>query len=133
MIAICPNCSRLNNIPKDKLNNKPNCGKCKSPIYNGQPVNMSGTQLTRAIEKTDELLVVDFWAVWCEPCKTFTPTFKQVAAQLEPRARFIKIETNKGQAISTKHNIRSIPTLAIFKDGKENGNENSSYYRSWFR
>lgn len=80
---------------------------------------MGGTQLTRAIEKTDELLVVDFWAAWYEPCKTFTPTFKQVVAQLEPRVRFIKIETEKEQAISEKYNIRSIPTLAIFKNGEE--------------
>ncbi len=119
MIAMCPNCGGLNNIPKDKLNNKPNCGKCKSSIYNKESVNMNGTQLTRAIEKTDELLVIDFWAAWCGPCKTFAPTFKQVAAQLEPKARFIKIETDKEQAISTKYNIRSIPTLAIFKNGKE--------------
>lgn len=113
MIAICPNCGGLNNIPKDKLNNYPNCGKCKSPIYNGQPVNMNGVQLTRTIEKTDELLVVDFWATWCGPCKMFAPTFKQVTAQLEPRVRFIKIETKKEQAISEKYNIRSISTLAI--------------------
>ncbi len=119
MIAMCPNCGGLNNIPKDKLNNKPNCGKCKSPIYSGEPINMSGMQLTRAIEKTDELLVVDFWATWCGPCKIFTPTFKKVALQLESKARFIKIETDKEQAIATKHNIRSIPTLAIFKNGKE--------------
>ena len=71
------------------------------------------------IEKTDELLVVDFWATWCGPCQQFAPTFKQVAAQLEPKARFIKIETEKEQAISAKYNIRSIPTLAMFKNGQE--------------
>ncbi len=119
MIAICLNCNKLNNIPTNKLKNKPNCGNCKNPIYSGQPINVSGIQLTRAIEKTDELLVVDFWATWCGPCKTFAPIFKQVTTQLEPKARFIKIETEKEQVISTKHNIRSIPTLAIFKDGKE--------------
>jgi thioredoxin 2 len=80
---------------------------------------MTGTQLTRIIEKTDELLVVDFWATWCGPCQQFAPTFKQVAIQIEPKARFIKIETEAEQAISAKYNIRSIPTLAIFKNGHE--------------
>ena len=119
MIAMCPNCGGLNNVPEAKLADNPKCGKCKNLIYTAQPINMTGVQLTRAIEKTDELLVVDFWATWCGPCKQFAPTFKQVASQLEPKARFIKIETEKEQAISAKYNIRSIPTLAIFKNGKE--------------
>jgi thioredoxin 2 len=116
---MCPNCSGLNNVPEAKLTDNPKCGKCKNPIYTAQPINMTGVQLTRAIEKTDELLVVDFWATWCGPCQQFAPTFKQVAAQLEPKARFIKIETEAEQAISAKYSIRSIPTLAIFKNGKE--------------
>ena len=116
---MCPSCSGLNNVPEAKLTDNPKCGKCKNYIYTAQPINMTGVQLTRAIEKTDELLVVDFWATWCGPCQQFAPTSKQVAAQLEPKARFIKIETEKEQAISAKYNIRSIPTLAIFKNGKE--------------
>jgi thioredoxin 2 len=116
---MCPSCSGLNNVPEAKLTDNPKCGKCKNYIYTAQPINMTGVQLTRAIEKTDELLVVDFWATWCGPCQQFAPTFKQVAAQLEPKARFIKIETEAEQAISAKYSIRSIPTLAIFKNGKE--------------
>ena len=119
MIAMCPNCGGLNNVPEAKLADNPKCGKCKNLIYTDQPINMTGVQLTRAIEKTDELLVVDFWATWCGPCQQFAPTFKQVASQVEPKARFIKIETEAEQAISAKYNIRSIPTLAIFKNGKE--------------
>ncbi len=119
MITMCTGCGGLNNIPEEKLVKNPNCGKCKEPLYKGKPISMTGTQLTRAIEKTDDLLIVDFWATWCGPCQQFAPTFMQVAAQLEPKARFIKIETEKEQAISAKYNIRSIPTLAIFKNGKE--------------
>ena len=116
---MCPSCSGLNNVPEAKLTDNPKCGKCKNPIYTAQPINMTGVQLTRAIEKTDELLVVDFWATWCGPCQQFAPTFKQAASQLEPKARFIKIETEAEQAISAKYNIRSIPTLVMFKNGVE--------------
>jgi len=119
MITMCNNCGGLNNVPANKLNNNPNCGKCKNPLYKGEPISMMGAQLTRAIEKTDELLVVDFWATWCGPCQQFAPTFKQAASQIEPKARFIKIETEAEQAISAKYNIRSIPTLVMFKNGKE--------------
>ena len=135
MIAMCPNCGGLNNIPEAKLNDNPKCGKCKKPLYKGEPILMTGAQLTRAIEKTDELLVVDFWATWCGPCQQFAPTFEQVAAQLEPKARFIKIETEKEQAISAKYDIRSIPTLAIFKNGKEvdrvSGALNAPDFTNW--
>ena len=135
MIAMCPNCSGLNNVPEAKLAENPKCGKCKNLIYTAQPINMTGVQLTRAIEKTDELLVVDFWATWCGPCQQFAPTFKQVASQVEPKARFIKIETEAEQAISAKYNIRSIPTLAIFKNGQEidrvSGALSASDFRNW--
>jgi len=135
MIAMCPNCGGLNNVPEAKLADNPKCGKCKNLIYTAQPINMTGVQLTRAIEKTDELLVVDFWATWCGPCQQFAPTFKQVASQVEPKARFIKIETEAEQAISAKYNIRSIPTLAIFKNGKEidrvSGALSATDFRNW--
>ncbi|RUM79349.1 MAG: thioredoxin TrxC [Candidatus Thioglobus sp.] len=135
MIAMCPNCGGLNNVPEAKLADNPKCGKCKNLIYTAQPINMTGVQLTRAIEKTDELLVVDFWATWCGPCQQFAPTFKQVASQVEPKARFIKIETEAEQAISAKYNIRSIPTLAIFKNGKEidrvSGALSAPDFRNW--
>jgi thioredoxin 2 len=135
MIAMCPNCGGLNNIPEAKLNDNPKCGKCKKPLYKGEPILMTGAQLTRAIEKTDELLVEDFWATWCGPCQQIAPTFEQVAAQLEPKARFIKIETEKEQAISAKYDIRSIPTLAIFKNGKEvdrvSGALNAPDFTNW--
>ncbi len=119
MITMCTSCGGLNKVPEEKLDSNPKCGKCKNPLYKGEPISMTGTQLMRAIEKTDELLVVDFWATWCGPCQQFAPTFKQAAAQLEPKARFIKIETEAEQAISAKYSIRSIPTLVMFKNGKE--------------
>jgi thioredoxin 2 len=132
---MCTSCGGLNNIPEDKLDKNPNCGKCKEPLYRGNPISMTSAQLTRAIEKTGELLIIDFWATWCGPCQQFAPTFKQVAAQLEPKARFIKIETEKEQAISAKYNIRSIPTLAIFKNGKEidrvSGALSASDFTNW--
>ncbi len=119
MITMCPNCGGLNRITTEKLNDNPSCGKCQETVFTGKPVEMTGEQLLRAIEKTDQTLVVDFWAPWCGPCKSFAPTFSKAAKQLEPKVKLIKINTEIEQQIAGKFNIRSIPTLAIFKNGKE--------------
>ena len=121
MISMCPHCGGLNRLPDDKPRAQANCGKCKAPMYGEQPINMNSAQLDRAISKTDELLVVDFWASWCGPCKQFAPTFSHTSSALKGKARFIKIETESEQMAANKHNIRSIPTLAIFQNGQEIG------------
>ncbi|MBD3754752.1 MAG: thioredoxin TrxC [Gammaproteobacteria bacterium] len=119
MIIMCPHCGGLNRVPDDKLNSQPTCGKCKQELFTGKPVEMSGEQFLRALQKTDQPLIVDFWAPWCGPCKSFAPTFSQAAAQFEPQARFVKINTEAEQQIAAQFGIRSIPTLAIFKAGQE--------------
>lgn len=119
MIIMCPHCAGLNRIPDAKLSKQASCGKCKSALFPGKPIEMNGQQFTRALQKSDQPLVVDFWAPWCGPCKNFAPTFSQAAAHFEPHARFVKINTEQEQDIATQYGIRSIPTLAIFQSGKE--------------
>lgn len=119
MIIMCPHCGGLNRVADEKLNQGASCGKCKQPLFSGKPLEMNSEQFLRAIQKTDQPLIVDFWAPWCGPCQGFAPVFTRAAAQLEPKARFIKINTETEQQIAAQFGIRSIPTLAIFKNGKE--------------
>ena len=119
MIIMCPSCGGLNRVPEEKLSTQPTCGKCKNNLFTGSPIEMTGEQFLRALHKTDQPLIVDFWAPWCGPCKSFAPTYSKAASQMEPKARFIKINTEVEQQIGAQFNIRSIPTLAIFKNGKE--------------
>ena len=119
MIIMCPHCAGLNRVADDKLNSDPTCGKCKRPLFTGKPLEMNSEQFLRAYQKTDQPLIVDFWAPWCGPCQGFAPTFSAAAPQFEPRARFVKINTETEQQLGAQFNIRSIPTLAIFKGGQE--------------
>lgn len=119
MITMCPHCGGLNRVADEKRNQAPKCAKCKRPLFVGKPLEMDNEQINRAMQKTDQPMVVDFWAPWCGPCQGFAPVFSQAAAQLEPKARFIKINTEAEQQLAMQYGIRSIPTLAIFKGGQE--------------
>jgi thioredoxin 2 len=115
----CPHCFATNRLAENRLGDKPNCGRCKQALFEGKPLTLTPNNLTATLEKNDIPVVVDCWAPWCGPCQTFGPVFSQAAAQFEPRARFAKLDTEANQAIAQQWGIRSIPTLLVFKGGRE--------------
>lgn len=116
---ICPHCSATNRIPSNRLQDGPKCGKCKQPLFTGAPVELTDSTFQKNISKNDIPVVVDFWASWCGPCKMMAPEFKKAAEQLEPRVRFAKLDTESNQQTAARFGIRSIPTMILYKNGKE--------------
>jgi thioredoxin 2 len=121
--VVCPACDAVNRIPDSRLTEGPRCGKCHAPLFTGQPLALTAANFQKHIERSDIPVVVDFWAPWCGPCKMMAPQYEQAARSLEPMMRLAKLDTEAHQAVGARYNIRSIPTLAIFKAGREVGRQ----------
>jgi thioredoxin 2 len=115
----CGHCNAINQIPEDKLGDNPGCGRCSEKLFTGKPIDLTSSNIPSVVGGSDIPVLVDCWAEWCGPCKSFAPVFEQTTQEMEPRIRFAKLDTEAHQEFSTKWNIRSIPTLILFRDGKE--------------
>lgn len=116
---VCPACAAVNRVAPEKPANAARCGKCGTALFSGQPAELDGRSFEKHLARNSIPVVVDFWTEWCGPCKMMAPEFRKAAQALEPHVRFAKLDTEAAPEQAAAHGIRSIPTMILFRDGKE--------------
>ena len=133
----CPQCGGLNRVPPDRLGEGPVCGRCKAALFPDKPVEVTDANFHQQVERCDLPLVADFWAGWCGPCQTMAPVVEAAAGNLRPSVRVVKVDTEKSPQASARFNIRSIPTIILFRGGQEvdrvSGAMQANQFEPWVR
>jgi thioredoxin 1 len=83
-----------------------------------KPINITDGNFEQEVIKSDKPVLIDFWAVWCGPCRMVAPIVEELAKEYDGKVKFGKLDVDENQQTTIKYGVRSIPTLLIFKNGK---------------
>ena len=124
LVIRCPACGVANRVPRDKIDQglQPMCGRCKTPLavsIETRPLTVTDATFSAEVERSPVPVLVDAWAGWCGPCKMIAPVIDELAAEMAGRLRVAKLNVDENPLTAARFDLRSIPTLLLFKGGRE--------------
>ena len=115
----CAFCQSWNRVDLARAADRPICGNCSRPLLLDRPIKLDDDSFARTIALSEVPVLVDFYADWCGPCKMMAPAVDQLAASHQGKLLVAKLDTDRSQATARQFAIRGIPTVIVFRDGKE--------------
>jgi thioredoxin len=118
VVIPCNHCGTKNKVTVDHLGDKVICGSCKKEVdIVKKPVSVTQKDFQKEVLDYPGLVLVDFWATWCPPCKMIAPILESIASEKAGLVKIVKVDTDKEQFLAMNYEISSIPTLILFNNG----------------
>jgi len=119
VLIACPQCHSVVRTPSDRLEEHPKCPRCKSELFAGDAIELDESSFATHTAKGGVPVLIDFWAPWCGPCRMMAPVLERLAQQRATSLQVGKVNTDEQPTLAGRFNIRSIPTLILFRGGRE--------------
>lgn len=121
-LITCPSCGGTNRVQRARVLDglSPLCGHCKGSLaVDARPVAVTDANFATEVLAFPRPVVVDLWAAWCAPCRMIAPALEEIAGEQMGKVRIAKLNVDENPATQARLDVSGIPTLVMFKDGKE--------------
>lgn len=115
----CPFCATLNRVDLERITDRPICGSCGRPILLDRPIAVSDATLDAVLAGTEVPVLLDCYADWCGPCKIMAPVLDDFARARQGEVLVLKLDTDRNPVATRRFDVRAIPTLIAFHQGRE--------------